>query len=455
MVEFKGDFIKHFLFICSLHVMLMASVIPLSYTKLAQELVIKEKNVEILKNSPHFMHASELNSFHQCLETAFEIGFEWDKHDDIELKRSYLKELRRCSDLYEKIEYLQSKAIRKSIKEDNYEGLIKLLEAGMAENSSLEEEVLAYYEKKRKIKTITFAEEMLENARIDQESRKRYEEEYAAYEEHIAVVARKEAQRIRKMTAPSKRRNVLVSTEQNGEGYDFIAENFNSFRVTVTLELKKTHNIVSSKKLPYYFELPPKSAKKVLHVSKISSHESMSFQSNFSWIMGSASAQHSNVAYQIPFAKGARIPVSQGFNGTTSHKGKHAIDFAVPTGTPIHAARGGKVVALEASNHLGKFDKSYSKYANYLVIEHDDKTLGKYYHLKHNGVAVKRGTKVKQGELIAYSGNTGYTSGPHLHFSVSKVDPKTMNRPQTIAIRFKNSGHIIKTPKKGDVITVQ
>jgi murein DD-endopeptidase MepM/ murein hydrolase activator NlpD len=170
--------------------------------------------------------------------------------------------------------------------------------------------------------------------------------------------------------------------------------------------------------------------------------------------MGSAWAKHSDVLYRFPFAKGAKIPVSQGFNGKASHRGKNAIDFAVNINTPIYAARAGKVIALQESHNRGKYDKSYSKYANYLIIEHSDKTLAKYYHLRKDGVVPILSQEVKEGELIAYSGNTGYTSGPHLHFSVSTVNPNTKRDSKTIAIRFKNGGKMVYAPKKGDIITV-
>jgi len=429
--------------------MLLANTFPMVYSELAKDLVQKQKNSKILESIDSFHFKDELESFDICVNNAFKIGFQSKD------KKKYLKSLRQCEILYEKIHYYHSREIRKSIIEDDYENFIKLLRVGIAKSTSLEEEVLAYYQKNRKQKKVTYGETMIEDAAIEKESREIYAQEYSEYEEYIAIISREETARIRKMTAPSKRRNVLVSTEKTAQGYNFIAENFNAYRVTVTLQLKNTQNIKVDKKLPYSFELPAKSIKKVLHVSIKDPHHSMRFQSHFSWIMGSAWAKHSDVLYRFPFAKGARIPISQGFNGKASHRGKSAIDFAVNIGTPIYAARAGKVIALQESYNRGKYDKSYSKYANYLVIEHADKTLAKYYHLKKDGVVPILAQEVKEGELIAYSGNTGYTSGPHLHFSVSTVNPKNMTRSKTIAIRFKNGGKMIRTPKKGDVITVQ
>ena len=60
----------------------------------------------------------------------------------------------------------------------------------------------------------------------------------------------------------------------------------------------------------------------------------------------------------------------------------------------------------------------FAKHANYVVILHSDGTTGEYYHLKYKGVAVSRGQSVQQGQLIGYSGNTGFSSLPHLHFGI-------------------------------------
>jgi len=449
LVEIEEACIKFFILFFLLHVTLFANPFITLYAELSKELAQKQKNSEILETIDDFEHKDELQNFKTCVDDAFKIGF------NLEKKREYLQSLRHCEALYEKIHYYHSKAIRKSIARDDYEKFTQLLSVGLAKNSSLEKEVLTYYQKNRKRKKVAYGENMIEDASMEKESRRIYAQEYSKYEEYIAVLAKKEADKIRKMTAPSKRRNVLVSTQKTSNGYDFIAENFNAFRVTVTLNLTNMHNIIVDKKLPYAFELPAKSVKKVLHVSIRDSRKSMKFKSHFSWIMGSAWAKHSDVLYRFPFAKGAKIYVSQGFNGKTSHRGKNAIDFAVKIGTPIYASRGGEVVSLQESNSRGKFDKSYSKYANYLIIEHADKTLAKYYHLKKDGVVPLVGQTVRAGELIAYSGNTGYTSGAHLHFSVSMVNPYNMRRSKTIAIHFVNGGKMTSAPKKGDIITVK
>ena len=109
----------------------------------------------------------------------------------------------------------------------------------------------------------------------------------------------------------------------------------------------------------------------------------------------------------------------------------------------------------EGSNNLGGGSPEYRKFANYVIIEHSDGTMGNYYHLKQGGAVAVIGQKVAKGDLIGYSGNTGYSSGPHLHFSVSKVDPVSMRRPMNLPIKMQTLQGIVTLPRKGDQYTVQ
>jgi murein DD-endopeptidase MepM/ murein hydrolase activator NlpD len=207
-----------------------------------------------------------------------------------------------------------------------------------------------------------------------------------------------------------------------------------------------------------YVEVPGRSKKKVIELSKISSASGVDYRASYGWVRGSAFAVHKDsYLYKVPFAKGAIVRVSQGYHGETSHKGlsAYAVDFPVPVGTPIYAAREGIVVGAEGRHNFGGASPEYRQYANYVIIEHSDGTMGNYYHLKQEGAAVSIGQKVAKGDLIGYSGNTGYSSGPHLHFSVSKVDPVSMRRPMNLPIKMETAQGIVTLPRKGDRYTVQ
>lgn len=121
--------------------------------------------------------------------------------------------------------------------------------------------------------------------------------------------------------------------------------------------------------------------------------------------------------YNLPFKKGANYRVVQGYGGLFSHSHIAALDFAMPVGTSIYAAREGTIYAYkDDSDEGGPFSK-YKKKSNYIIIRHDDGSFGCYWHLQKNGVLVKHG-RVSKGQQIGFSGATGLVLRPHLHFSV-------------------------------------
>jgi len=130
--------------------------------------------------------------------------------------------------------------------------------------------------------------------------------------------------------------------------------------------------------------------------------------------------------YDLPFKVGTGHRVVQGYGGRFSHTHKAALDFSMPVGTPIYAAREGTIYSIkEDSNEGGPFP-SYEKKANYIIIQHPDGSFGCYWHLKKNGIVVKNGS-VAKGQLIGFSGNTGFVLRPHLHFTVKRILNYEMN----------------------------
>jgi murein DD-endopeptidase MepM/ murein hydrolase activator NlpD len=123
--------------------------------------------------------------------------------------------------------------------------------------------------------------------------------------------------------------------------------------------------------------------------------------------------------YELPYKKGSEYKVVQGYGGWFSHKRKAALDFGMPVGTPIYAAREGVVYRFKDDSDQGGPLPKYTRKANYLIIRHSDGSYACYWHLKKNGVVKKQG-RVEKGELIGYSGNTGFVLRPHLHFTVKR-----------------------------------
>ncbi|MGH6940819.1 peptidoglycan DD-metalloendopeptidase family protein [Hypericibacter sp.] len=123
---------------------------------------------------------------------------------------------------------------------------------------------------------------------------------------------------------------------------------------------------------------------------------------------------------------GARITSGYGMRNhpilgySTMHKG---VDFGAPTGTPIFAAGDGVITKI------GPF----SSYGNYMQIKHNATYATAYAHISRFAKGLHVGSRVHQGDIIAYVGATGRATGPHLHFEVlvngSQVNPTSVKLP--------------------------
>jgi murein DD-endopeptidase MepM/ murein hydrolase activator NlpD len=144
--------------------------------------------------------------------------------------------------------------------------------------------------------------------------------------------------------------------------------------------------------------------------------------------------------YDLPFAKGTKHKVVQGYGGLFSHKNIAALDFEMPIGTAVMSAREGVVYSYKDDSDSGGYTSKYNKTANYIIIKHNDGSFGCYWHLKKDGVVTKIGF-VKKGQLIGYSGSTGQAIRPHLHFSVKSKLNYDMN--SFVQTKFKTKNGIL------------
>lgn len=154
--------------------------------------------------------------------------------------------------------------------------------------------------------------------------------------------------------------------------------------------------------------------------------------------------------YRLPYADEVSYAVIQSWGSPLSHTGveHYTVDFGMPVGTPVHAAREGVVVEVEQENTESCWTRGCDEYANFVAILHSDGTIGEYFHLHKDGVIVQPGQTVSRGQQIAFSGNTGYSTTPHLHFGV--YAPTVSGRRRSIDIRFVTSAGIVIRPRTGN-----
>lgn len=176
------------------------------------------------------------------------------------------------------------------------------------------------------------------------------------------------------------------------------------------------------------FLLPPKDSLALMTVKSTEQdslfREKISDSIRLSYYLGHPSLikPDSTYLYRLPFKKGKKYRLTQGYFGKTSHYGpisRYALDFQLEVGEPVHAAREGLVIkAIDWFTKQGGEELKHS--ANRIVVMHDDGTFASYVHLKYKGTLVEVGDRVSRGQKIGISGLTGYTTGPHLHFVVRK-----------------------------------
>ncbi len=233
-----------------------------------------------------------------------------------------------------------------------------------------------------------------------------------------------------------------VYTEENAAGEIlFYAENSNIIPYYTNISFPTMENLNCSEALPFGIAVPPETSKIYLFKLSINNrNRGYSYKYEYIFVKGDPenTVHDDDFLYLLPYSHSAKYRVDQGYNGTFTHFGDSAfsLDFNLDEGTPIMAARDGLVVEVKEDSNIGGPKKRYDDDGNYVLIYHDDGTFGNYVHLQQNGALVEVGDHIKVGQQIALSGDTGYSSGPHLHFSVSI--PTIEGKLLTIPTKFLN-----------------
>jgi murein DD-endopeptidase MepM/ murein hydrolase activator NlpD len=198
--------------------------------------------------------------------------------------------------------------------------------------------------------------------------------------------------------------------------------------------------------------LPPLDETVLMTLPPIEAKSPVEVSFSYQYLYGHPGARHRpDEPYLLPYPLAAAHRVSQAFPDVITHDdpaNRHAIDFEMPTGTPIRAARSGVVVDTTGEfSGSGSDPETSVTRANFVRILHDDGTLALYGHLNWQSIRVEPGQRVARGEHIADSGNTGYSSGPHLHFVVQRNRAGAM---ESVPVGFASAAGAVVSPATGD-----
>jgi len=206
---------------------------------------------------------------------------------------------------------------------------------------------------------------------------------------------------------------------------ELVAQNTYFAPIQLAFRLAAMENVAESTPRDGFKVLPPRSETQLLVVGEAVQNVTMSFEYEFQFLPGEPGAEHNpDQPYRLPIALSSTVRVSQAYPETITHldpSSQHAIDFVMPVGTNVFAARGGVVIEVASDFFESGTDLSEDgPRANVVRVLHDDGTMSLYAHLNWNSIRVKPGQQVARGEYLADSGNTGFSTGPHLHFVVQR-----------------------------------
>ncbi|MGZ8157496.1 MAG: peptidoglycan DD-metalloendopeptidase family protein [Methylobacter sp.] len=216
----------------------------------------------------------------------------------------------------------------------------------------------------------------------------------------------------------------LVSLLQSGEERHprFYIRNDYAGPVEVEIDFSERDNVQATPGLPRRFVVLPGTSDTLFEAGGIDELKSWKLSVKYRYIIGSPLTHYSSAtSYLPPIAPNASFQISQAFGGSFSHndeQNQYAVDIVMPIGTPVYAVRSGIVLEAEDDFYKGGTNKAYTSEANNIRILHDDGSMAVYAHLELETAQVYPGLAVAAGQLIGYSGNTGFSTGPHLHFAV-------------------------------------
>lgn len=247
-----------------------------------------------------------------------------------------------------------------------------------------------------------------------------------------------------------------VSASDTGPGVRFYADN--QFYAPVEVRLNFTE--LDGVRYPdpdddLTWIVPPRSSMELTELEKLGGASAPAVFWETQYMIGDPAARHvNNMLYRVPFAISTDYRVTQAYPDVVTHRtldSRYAVDIAMPIGTNIFAARDGVVFDVSADHFTGGTDPNRDTLtANVVQILHEDGTYAVYAHLNWNSIRVQPGQRVNRGQYIADSGNTGFSSGPHLHFAVLRnAGLETVSVP----VQFEGANTTAVAPATGNMLT--
>jgi murein DD-endopeptidase MepM/ murein hydrolase activator NlpD len=243
----------------------------------------------------------------------------------------------------------------------------------------------------------------------------------------------------------------LLQREMPG-GVLLVARNRYYAPVQIAYRLVHVDNVSADTPATGLAVVPARADASLVEVLRADPGAAMTFEYEFQYLPGPPGAEHApEEPYRLPYAPASRFDVTQAFPDQITHRdlaSQHAIDFAMPTGTGVYAARGGVVIDVASDFYEAGLDPAEDgPRANIVRVLHDDGTMALYAHLNWNSIRVTPGQSVARGEYLADSGNTGFSSGPHLHFVVQRNRDGAI---ESVPVEFAGPGGAPVDVRRGD-----
>ncbi|GAB4426697.1 MAG: hypothetical protein OHK0011_08340 [Turneriella sp.] len=259
---------------------------------------------------------------------------------------------------------------------------------------------------------------------------------------------------------PEFQLKVQTSHRETAGGFALLAKNNEPIAVYLDVTMVQLVNLRSEHGKRFVLRIEANSTQTLNTLTIINPAKASNFnyKADFRFTENVTASPDREFVYELPLAAGVESEIIQGYRGKFSHsdaENQHALDFALPRGTAIHAARAGMVLASRSDYTSGGIDarllNSIDSAGNFVMMLHEDGTVAHYAHLQCGGTNLRRGDRVETGDLIGYSGSTGYSHPdyPHLHFVVRLPEKNSPYGKKTIPTRFRVNGEAVELKEAG------